>query len=76
VPFFLFNAPFAIGKSRGDRLEALNIGRKFWHILVYPGFKVATKDVYRAFDASASLSINPEQSRRVDFSGGRIGNSV
>ena len=50
VPFFLFNAPFAIGKSRGDRLEALNIGRKFWHILVYPGFKVATKDVYRAFD--------------------------
>lgn len=67
VPFFLFNVPFAIGKSRGDRLEALNIGKKFWHILVYPGFKVATKDVYRAFDASASLSINPEHSRRVDF---------
>ena len=53
VPFFLFNAPFAIGRSRGDKLEKADIRLKPWHLLVYPGpFKASTKEVYAAFDES------------------------
>lgn len=54
VNFFLMDCPFAIGKGKGDRLERLTITRKFWHIVVFPHFKLATKDVYAAFDASTS----------------------
>lgn len=50
VPFFLLKANFAIGKGIGDNLNIINTKRRLWHILVYPGFKVSTKDVYRAFD--------------------------
>ena len=47
VPFFIFDTPFAIGRGVGDKLQKLNLNKKFIHILIYPGFKVATKDVYR-----------------------------
>lgn len=47
VPFFIFDTPFAIGRGVGDKLQKLNLDKKFFHILVYPGFKVATKDVYQ-----------------------------
>ena len=47
VPFFIFDTPFAIGRGVGDKLQKLNLNKKFFHILVYPGFKVATKDVYQ-----------------------------
>ncbi|MBU0881579.1 MAG: 4-(cytidine 5'-diphospho)-2-C-methyl-D-erythritol kinase [Candidatus Omnitrophica bacterium] len=47
VPFFIFDTPFAIGRGVGDKLQKLNLNKKFFHILIYPGFKVATKDVYR-----------------------------
>ena len=50
VPFFIFNTPFAIGRGIGDELEKLNLRAKFFHILIYPGFKVATKEVYQALD--------------------------
>ncbi|MFA5143384.1 MAG: 4-(cytidine 5'-diphospho)-2-C-methyl-D-erythritol kinase [Candidatus Omnitrophota bacterium] len=50
VPFFLLDRPFAIGKGRGDDLGAFNCRRSLWHLIVYPGFKLATKDVYEAFD--------------------------
>jgi 4-diphosphocytidyl-2-C-methyl-D-erythritol kinase len=52
VPFFIFDEPFAIGKGVGDKLEKLDLRKKFFHILIYPGFKVATKDVYRALPKS------------------------
>lgn len=62
VPFFIYDTPFAIGKGIGDRLEKLNIGGKMHHLLVYPGFKVATKDIYQALDASkrANSALNKE----------------
>ncbi|MBI5144403.1 MAG: 4-(cytidine 5'-diphospho)-2-C-methyl-D-erythritol kinase, partial [Candidatus Omnitrophica bacterium] len=50
VPFFLSDAPFAIGRSRGDRLEVIPSKKRFWHLLVYPGFELSTKEVYEAFD--------------------------
>jgi len=50
VPFFLLDARFAVGKGIGDDLDIIKIKRRLWHILVYPGFKVSTKDVYKVFD--------------------------
>ncbi len=48
VPFFIFDTPFAIGSGVGDKLEKVNLNKKFFHLLIYPGFKVATKDIYQA----------------------------
>jgi len=50
VPFFLFNEPFAAGRGIGERLEKVNITKKLWHLIAYPGFKVLTKDIYKSFD--------------------------
>ncbi len=50
VPFFIYDTPFAIGRGIGDRLEKLALKAKLHHILVYPGFKLATKDVYGSLD--------------------------
>ncbi len=49
VPFFILNTPFAIGRSKGDVLKTVHSKSRFWHLLIYPGFKMATKDVYKAF---------------------------
>jgi len=68
VPFFALETPFAIGSSRGERLRAVGIKERFWHVVVNPGFKLPTKDVYRAFDTSTKLGIDPEQRRRIDTS--------
>lgn len=56
VPFFIFDEPFAIGRGIGDRLEKLDLNTKLYHLIVYPGFKVATKDIYQALDASKRLT--------------------
>ncbi|MBN1526704.1 MAG: 4-(cytidine 5'-diphospho)-2-C-methyl-D-erythritol kinase [Candidatus Omnitrophica bacterium] len=50
VPFFILEKPFALGKGIGERLTALRHKGRFWHLLVYPGFKVPTRQVYEAFD--------------------------
>jgi len=50
VPFFIKEMSFAVGKGVGDRLKKANIGKKLWHLVVYPGFKSATKGIYEAFD--------------------------
>ena len=59
VPFFIYDEPFAIGKGIGERLQKLNIRGKMHHLLIYPGFKVATKDVYRALDRSKRTNSGP-----------------
>ena len=59
VPFFIFDAPFAIGRGIGDRLEKTGLNTKLYHIIIYPGFKMAAKDVYREFDASKRLTNSP-----------------
>lgn len=56
VPFFILDTPFAIGRGIGDKLKAVRSQARFWHLLVYPGFKAATKDVYKAFEGSKYLT--------------------
>ncbi|MFA4981598.1 MAG: 4-(cytidine 5'-diphospho)-2-C-methyl-D-erythritol kinase [Candidatus Omnitrophota bacterium] len=51
VPFFILDVPFAVGRGRGERLEKADVRKRLWHLIIYPGFKVSTKDVYEAFDA-------------------------
>jgi 4-diphosphocytidyl-2-C-methyl-D-erythritol kinase len=51
VPFFILNTPFAVGKARGDELKKIDMKIRPWHLIIYPGFKVATRTVYEAFDA-------------------------
>ena len=58
VPFFILNNPFAIGKSKGDDLRAIDLKIRLWHLIIYPGFKVATKDVYEAFDRQPNCLTN------------------
>lgn len=50
VPFFISDGPFAIGRSRGDVLNKINLSIRPWHLIIYPGFRLSTKDIYDAFD--------------------------
>jgi 4-diphosphocytidyl-2-C-methyl-D-erythritol kinase len=50
VPFFLLQTPFAIGREKGDVLSKINCKARLWHLIIYPGFKLSTKDIYEAFD--------------------------
>jgi len=50
VPFFVSGADFAIGRGAGEQLKPLNIDKKLWHLVIFPGFGSATKGIYRAFD--------------------------
>ena len=75
VPFFILNAPFAIGTKRGDKLKSIELAGPLWHIIVYPGFKSSTKDIYEAYDAKdlttkrGNVKIHPPslKLRRMDF---------
>ncbi len=49
VPFFLADAPWALGTGRGDEIEPLDLNTRLWHLLVSPSFTVPTKAVYQAF---------------------------
>ncbi|MBN2452996.1 MAG: 4-(cytidine 5'-diphospho)-2-C-methyl-D-erythritol kinase [Candidatus Omnitrophica bacterium] len=55
VPFFIFDTPFAVGRGIGDRLKKADLRVKLYHLLIYPGFKVATKDVYKALDLGLTM---------------------
>lgn len=56
VPFFLAEAPFAIGRGRGERVEPLACGTILTHVLVVPNARLSSRDVYEAggFDPSTS----------------------
>lgn len=55
VPFFLAEAPFAIGRGRGERVEPLACGTILTHVLVVPNVRLSSRDVYEAggFDLTA-----------------------
>jgi 4-diphosphocytidyl-2C-methyl-D-erythritol kinase len=53
VPFFILEKPFAIGRSRGERLETVPFNTRLWHLIINPGFGVSTKEAYEAFDTSS-----------------------
>ncbi len=52
VAFFVYDAKFALGSRRGEKIEPLTSLRKLklWFILVYPDIKVSTPLIYRKFD--------------------------
>jgi 4-diphosphocytidyl-2-C-methyl-D-erythritol kinase len=51
VPFFVLDTAFAVGRGRGDELKVIKSRSRFWHLIIKAGFKIATKDIYEAFDA-------------------------
>lgn len=53
VAFFAADAPWALGRDRGDRIEPLPLQTRLWHLLVTPDFPVPTKEVYGAFRRTA-----------------------
>jgi len=57
VPFFIYDTPYAVGKGIGDKLNKVNSRLKLFHILIYPGFKLATKDVYARVGGESELGL-------------------
>ena len=53
VPFFLQDAPFALGRSRGDACEPLEAA-PLAHVLVVPSERLSTKAIYDGWDAAAA----------------------
>jgi len=50
VGFFITGMPFAIGQGTGDILRKCHIRLKLYHLIIYPGFKVATRGIYQEYD--------------------------
>lgn len=46
VPFFFEEAPFAIGRGRGERCEPLETATRLSHVLVIPDVRLSTREVY------------------------------
>jgi len=53
VPFFVLDAPLALGTGRGDVLEVLPALPSRWLALVQPRFSVSTADAYQWLDDDA-----------------------
>ena len=58
VPFFIYDLPFALGTSRGDKIKPLQGLKKLklWHVLVFPKVKVSTPLIYGKFDRISGLT--------------------
>jgi 4-diphosphocytidyl-2-C-methyl-D-erythritol kinase len=56
VPFFVSGHVFAIGRGTGGRLTPIDTGMNLWHLVIFPGFKSSTRDIYKAFDKSKCLT--------------------
>ena len=46
VPFFLHDCSWALGTSRGDEIQSLDLKTKLWHILVVPRLKMYSTEVF------------------------------
>jgi len=53
VPFFLSQARFALGQGRGDHVVSIPTKKVFFHLLVNPGIRLSTREVYERFDRMA-----------------------
>ena len=49
VAFFLYDIPFALGTGRGDRIKAIPVKHRFWHVLITAGKPLLTKEVYGVY---------------------------
>ena len=58
VPFFLYDLPFALGRSRGDEIKPLKELKdlKLWHLLIFPKIKVSTPLIYKKFNRISKLT--------------------
>jgi len=58
VAFFIYEAPFASGRERGEKIRVLNKLNKLklWHILVVPKIQVSTPLIYGKFDRFSGLT--------------------
>lgn len=58
VPFFIYDAPFALGTARGDRIRPLKALAKvkIWHVLAVPTIKVRTPRIYKEWDKYSGLT--------------------
>ncbi|MCD4780762.1 MAG: 4-(cytidine 5'-diphospho)-2-C-methyl-D-erythritol kinase [Candidatus Omnitrophica bacterium] len=58
VPFFLEHCSWAMGTARGDQIEPLDIGSRFWHILVVPRKKITSGQVYQGLNLQLTKSVD------------------
>jgi 4-diphosphocytidyl-2-C-methyl-D-erythritol kinase len=64
VPFFLHNCSFAYATQRGDRIKALSLPVKLWHIIVVPPVQISSALIYRSWDESReAVGLTKYQSR-------------
>ena len=49
VPLFIYKYIWALGAGRGDCIKNASLSKKMWHILIIPGIKVYSQEVFRAF---------------------------
>ncbi|MFH0855347.1 MAG: 4-(cytidine 5'-diphospho)-2-C-methyl-D-erythritol kinase [Candidatus Omnitrophota bacterium] len=61
VSFFVYDAPFARGRGRGEKIRVLNRPAKLtlWHLLVVPGIHVSTPVIYEYFDRLSGFVLAP-----------------
>jgi len=52
VPIFLLDAPFAIGRGRGELLEPVKVTTVLHHVLVTPNVPLSTKEIFAEADFS------------------------
>ncbi len=50
VPFFVSGSTWAVGRSRGDEIEEVEINTMLWHILISPPSSLSSKDAYEWID--------------------------
>ncbi|MEE8359716.1 MAG: 4-(cytidine 5'-diphospho)-2-C-methyl-D-erythritol kinase [Candidatus Omnitrophota bacterium] len=50
VPLFIMDAPWAIGRERGDVIKAIESQMKLWHILFIPQASILSKEAYKWVD--------------------------
>lgn len=67
VPFFLTEAPCAIGRGRGERCEPLQQGVPLAHVLVVPDARLSTPEIYEEFHRTPVA----EAPSRAQHAGGR-----
>ncbi|NQT75960.1 MAG: 4-(cytidine 5'-diphospho)-2-C-methyl-D-erythritol kinase [Candidatus Omnitrophica bacterium] len=58
VPFFMLDAPFAIGTGAGEALEPIKTDASFSHVIIRPDAHVSTAEMYKRLDGFAG---NPQK---------------
>ncbi|MFA5336176.1 MAG: 4-(cytidine 5'-diphospho)-2-C-methyl-D-erythritol kinase [Candidatus Omnitrophota bacterium] len=72
VAFFLLDSGRAIGRGKGEVLEAVPKGESFRYLLVNPGFPVLAKDAYKSLNLGLTpipghSKINPASLEAIKF---------